>query len=111
MELKITKVEGGGTLDEKIVLDVISDCDLADYILANTAYDENNGMRCKLRHKHWFKHLKVKAGDIVELYTKAGRDSRSTLKERKSTKHLLHWGLKSSLWNSNGEGSVLFKIC
>lgn len=48
---------------------------------------------------YWFPDKKVKAGDLVVLYTKKGVDSDRENKDRTAT-HFFYWGLDRPLWNT-----------
>ena len=110
MKLGIVSVSGQGDYDRELVtLKVISDCDAGSYILTDTTYTGEGEISSLLRHMYWFPDRKVWKGDFIQIYTKSGSDSSFTNKGGTTT-HVLHWGLKTPVWNDDGDCAVLFAI-
>lgn len=111
MDLKIISVNGHGDASEEYVwMRVLADCDLGDYALADTTYDDDgDAISNKLRHFFWFPSKAVKAGERVSLRTGKGQDRRLT-NERGLVVHRFYWNLGGSIWNDDGDTAVLFEL-
>lgn len=110
MDLTITSVHGHGDASkEYVMLRVDRDCDLGDYILADTTYVGPNQVSNELRHMFWFPSKQVVAGDVVVLRTGTGRHVEEAQKDG-STKHRFYWELGSAVWNDTGDTAILIKI-
>lgn len=110
-KLKINSIEGKGNLQEECVwLDVLENIDsLAYYMVTDTTYTGDNSISNELRHMYWFAPKSVKKGDWIKLMTKAGTNSTAN-NNRKSTTHVLYWGLGRTIWNKAGDAAILFTI-
>jgi hypothetical protein len=109
MKIKIENVVDHGTLaSEKVVLSVDEDTNLHYYILADTTFKSESTVSNKLRHMYWFATKLVKAGDIIELYTKVGTASSNDLGNG-NHKYILYWDLEGPVWNNDGDAAVLFE--
>jgi hydrogenase maturation factor len=109
MDLEILYTLDKGELkNERIVLRVINDCNVGDYILFDTTYLED-GFSNKVRHSYWFPDKHVKAGDKIILYTNEGEEG---IKLNKSghTSHFFHWDLQKTVWNVNKDCAVIVKV-
>lgn len=110
MNLKIHSVENKGDLDKEVVwLDVTDDADVGNYALCDSTYVDEGKVSNRLRHFFWFPDRRVKKGDWVKLYTKAGTYDTGANK-RGTTTHSFYWGLKETVWNKDGDCALLFRI-
>lgn len=110
MKIQINQVVDHGTLNsEKVQMSVLEDTDLRFYIVADTTFTANDKISNKLRHMYWFTSVEVKQGDQVELYTKAGANTDTTIANGKK-KYTIYWGLGNPIWNNDGDGAILFQI-
>lgn len=110
MKMKIRSIHGHGKADEEyVVLDVIEDCNAHYYMLSDTTYTAKRKISNKTRHNFWFSPKKLKAGDVVYLYTKVGKYS-SSERTNETISHKFYWGLKVPIWNDDGDGAILFEI-
>lgn len=109
MKVKILSVHNQGNFDEEyVLLEVVSDCDIGKYVLADTTYTSTGTVSNKLRHVYWFPDKDVKKGELVSLRTKAGTNTELT--NSSGTKvHRFYWGLKTSVWNDDGDCAVLLQ--
>lgn len=109
MKVKIRNVSDYDNHEkERLVLDVIEDTDIGEYLVLDTTYTAKGGVSNKARHPYWFPDKKVKKGDIVVLYTKRGKQSSTD--NGTYTSHFFYWGLDSSVWNDEGDCAVLLHI-
>lgn len=108
MNVKIRKTVDHGHSDERIILDVLEDEEIGNYMILDTTYAEGD-VSNKVRHPYWFPDQQVKKGDIVVLYTNKGPFS--TIKNSDgSTSYFFHWGLDSNVWNNDGDCALLVHI-
>ena len=113
MKVEIQSIKNQGDFDkEYVTLKVVEDCDLKYYMIADSTYTSENSISNKLRHSYWFAPKKAKKGDFVWLYTRAKKsgDKVSWATESKTTTHVYYWGLKTAVWNDEGDCAVLFEI-
>lgn len=109
MKLKILSVHGHGKFNEEyVLLNAMADCNLTDYILADTTYIAPQTISNKSRNMHWFLGLPLKAGENVIFYTRPGVYSRTV--NEGMTFHHVYWGLKAAVWNNTGDYAHLFEI-
>jgi len=66
MKVKIRNVVDHGHSDERIVLDVIADTDIGEYMILDTTYTSSGAVSNKATHPYWFPDQKTKEGDVVE---------------------------------------------
>ncbi len=110
MKLAIKYVTGHGDLqEERIVLRVIEDIDVGNYMIADTTYINESQVSNKLRHPFWIPDKQVDKGDLVVIYTKWGIDKTKNNKSGNKT-HFFYWGLKNTIWNKEGDAAVVFAI-
>lgn len=106
MKIEIQSVADKGTYEkERLILKVVSDTDVGDYILVQTGYNER-GVTIELFNTYWFPYKPVGAGDLVVLYTKRGKDSEKELKQGRKA-HFFYWGLDSVIWNRKDRAPAL----
>ena len=110
MKLEIIQILDKGVENkERLYLRVLADTDLSYYIVFDTTYTSENTISNIQRHAYWFKPRKVKAGDYVILYTRAGNTSTRQNKDG-STNHFLFWGIDRTIWNKDDDCAVLFEV-
>ena len=110
MKLAIRYVKEHGVLeDERIVLKVLGDADIGDYMLADTTYIADDEVSNKLRHTFWIPDKTVEKGDLVVIYTKSGKDSTKSNKSGNKT-HFFYWGLERTVWNKDEDAAALFLV-
>ncbi|HUU56532.1 MAG TPA: hypothetical protein VMW93_04250 [bacterium] len=110
MNIEIKAIRDSGTKDkERIVLRVLKDEDIGFYVIFDTTFTEEGNISNKVRHSFWFPDKKVRAGDLVVLYTKRGQ-AKEREKPRGITTHFFYWGLDKTIWNEEGDCGVLLKV-
>jgi hypothetical protein len=106
MKLEIRSVaDKGNHQKERLVLKVISNTDIGDYLLIQAGYNEE-GVTIGTYHTYWFPYKSVSASDLVILYTKSGKDSEKEIKQGKKA-HFFYWGINDSIWNRRDRAPVL----
>lgn len=108
--LDIFSIEFKGELDKECIwFDVKEDiASLKFYLVTDTTYTDPSHTSNELRHLFWFPDIAVRKGDYIKLLTKTGSRTSSTNK-RRTTTHLLFWGLGHTVWNKAGDCAVLIK--
>jgi hypothetical protein len=94
-------VETGNLQKERVVLKARTDGDAGDYAIFHCFVSEDDGRALSgdVPNAYWFPALKVKAGDLVVLYTKSGSRSKKVQPEGGTT-HFFYWEKSESIWNS-----------
>lgn len=113
MKLRIKSISNkGGFEDEYVSLEVLEDCDIGTHILADSTYTGEGKVSSKVRHMYWFPDKLVSKGDFVRLFTRSPRDGedRSWRNTAGTTTHAFFWGLRTAVWNDEGDCAVLFDI-
>lgn len=109
MDVKIKYIKNSGSAsEEKIVFEVLKDCEIGYYLVLDTTYLSDGKVSNKLRHPYWFPDKKVKTGDLIVLYTKQG-ENKSKVNEDGSSTHFFYWGLDTSIINNDGDCIVLIE--
>lgn len=109
MKVKIRNTIDHGHNDERIVLDVISDTDIGEFIVLDTTYTNQGKVSNKVRHPYWFPDKKAKEGDVVVLYTKKGTNT-SKVNPNGASSHFFYWGLENNVWNNDGDCALLLHV-
>jgi hypothetical protein len=110
MKLKIIDIENHGKAkDEYVRLVVINDCNLRQYLISDSTYQENGALSNKHPHYFWFPNRIVKKGELVILHTNTEKKALPT-KENGNKVHRFYWGLGSAVWNEDGDIAYLFEI-
>jgi hypothetical protein len=110
MNVQIRNLRGPGVLkDERLVLEVLRNDDIGYYLVLDSTFTPDGNVSNRVRDPYWFPDQRVKAGDLVVLYTKAGRQSEKVNKDG-STSYFFYRGLEKPVWNKKGDCSVLVHI-
>lgn len=102
MNLEIRKVADNATDEERVVLYALADCNLNDYLLFDSTYDEEGNISNKHRHMFVFPDQNVKKGDFVWIYSKDGNAYKRG-NNSNTTTYILFWGLNCHVWNNDGD--------
>lgn len=108
MKAKISKIIDHGHNDERVVLNILEDIDIGEFLILDTTYNKGE-ISNKARHPYWFPDKKVKKGDLVILYTKKGTEN-TIVNKSGSTSHFFYWGLNSNVWNNDGDCALLLHV-
>lgn len=109
MTVDISSFADPGSLDkERVILKVGADVDIGGYAAFVSNVKDGKAMS---GHKtaYWFPDTKVKAGDLVVLYTKTGQDSKKEL-EGGQTAYFYYWGLSAPQWGTKTRTFVLLRV-
>lgn len=106
MKLEIQSVADKGLFEkERLVLKVIADTDIGDYLVIQTGFG-NGSVTIGTYQTYWFPYKAVSVGDLVVLYTKSGKENTKELKGGRSA-HFFYWGLGSAIWNRKDRAPVV----
>jgi hypothetical protein len=110
MNLKISSFADAGNLDkERIVLNVLEDVDIGRFVLMRSRTNDGGDPISGTKDAYWFPDKGVKKGDLVVVYTKAGKPSTKAMASG-NTAHFYYWQKKSAFWGpESGNVAVLLE--
>ena len=98
MKVSLKSIADKGVLDsERLVLNVVQDTDLGEYVILRTSYVDSK-LKVEPSHAFWFPDKPAKAGDLVVIYSKTGTYSEKAL-DNGRTAHFYYWKSSVALWN------------
>lgn len=106
MDLKLIKIVDKNTNKERLVMYAFNECNLNEYIVLDTTYNEEGVISNRLRHVYIMPDIKVNKGDFVWLYTHTG-DYHTHKNDSNTTTHNIYWGLDINIWNNEGDKAYL----
>lgn len=106
MDLKLVKIADGNTNDERLIIRAMRPCNLNEYIVLDTTFDEDGIVSNKHRHVFIMPDISVNAGDFIWLYTHQGTYHTHNNDSRTIT-HNIYWGLETHVWNNDGDRAYL----
>lgn len=109
MQVRIKRIDRGNLETEKVVIEVLDDCNMGRFLLFDTTYDEKGIESDRNRHMYLFSDLRVQKDDFVVLYTRKFRtsDLPSFQNKRGTTTYNLYWNLDTTVWNNQGDSAYL----
>lgn len=112
MKLEIDKIIDNGKESERVLIKVLEDCNLNNYILYDETFDEDGKPSNKVPHMYRFEKRSVKKGEFVSLYTKGEKGyTLSTMKTPKGAPlHRIKRGLDINIFNKAGDKAHLVQI-
>ncbi len=109
MKVQIQSVANRGTLEkERLVLKVLLDTDIGDYVLFRTGYS-NGSVTTGIRNAFWFPDKVVSKGDLVVVYTKPGTNNERTRKNG-SLSHFFYLNLDQPIWEDEKHALVILYV-
>jgi hypothetical protein len=106
MNIEIKSIADKGVKDkERIVLKVLSDTDIGDYLLIQAGFSGGQ-VTVGTYQTYWFPYKATSAGDLVVLYTKYGKESEKELGHGKKA-HFFYWSIEGPIWNRDDRAPVL----
>ena len=106
MKIDIKSIADKGNFEkERLVLKVLADTDIGDYLVLQTGFNDNE-VTIGTYHTYWFPDKAVSAGDLVVLYTRAGKENEKLLNSGKSA-HFFYWGLAKPIWKNKERAPVV----
>lgn len=106
MKVEIRSVADKGLrLKERLVLKARAETDIGEYVLMQAGFD-HGAVTVGTHHTLWFPYKKVRAGDLIVVYTKEGTEMEKRLKDG-STAHFFYWGISEPIWNTSNRAPVI----
>lgn len=110
MKLQIKRaVDIGNPEKERIVLNVLEDCDCGNFMIFDTTFVDESQVSNRVRHSFWLPDKEVHMGDLVVIYTKKRSDSEKENSDGTKT-HFFYMGLDKTIWNEHGDCATLVEI-
>lgn len=101
MKVRLTKIlDYGDPENERLLMDVLEDCDLGNYILALSNVVNDNSISNKIENVYWLDNQELKKGDLVIIYTKRQGTSIHKIENKSGAiSYFLFWNLDSTISN------------
>lgn len=113
MNLEIlTIVSPGSPSEERVLFRIKEDVNLqfyASYLVSKIKGKGNDVFSNQVKATYWFPNTNAKRGDLIVLYTKAGRNG-FRASPNTNTTHFFFWGLKEAAFSNNQYGVVLAEM-
>ena len=110
-ELKIISSYNRGKITgEYLLLEVLRDTNLHNYILYDSTYNEFHTEQSENKHFYWFPYTEVREGDYIYLYSGAGENRKSYDTALDYTEHLFFWGMKDAVWQKGCSTAYIFRV-
>lgn len=102
--------DSGNPSKERIVLKALKDLDVGEFaVLRSGVGNDGESPTAGRKIAYWFPDKKVKANDLIVLYTKKGSQSSKVL-QNGHTAHFFYWGRDEALWGDKQFGAVVSEI-
>lgn len=106
MKIEIKSVADKGNPDkERLVLKVVGDTDIGNYLVMQTGYSGEEVTVGVLRAM-WFTYKDLSVGDLVVIYSKSGKQSEKAIEGGKKA-HFYYWSAGTAIWNSDNVAPVV----
>jgi hypothetical protein len=110
MNILTKDVLGAGVIEsERVVLRVVRDENIGTYLLSAGTIQKDGDLAMDIRPLFWFPDDMLKAGDLIVVYTKAGKH-KIKVNDDKSTSRFYYLGYDAPLWNATKRAVVFAKI-
>lgn len=107
MKLEISSfADVGDASKERLIIKALSDIDIGGYAVLCSNTSEKGVPTSGQKIAYWFPDGPIKSGDLVILYTKAGKTSVKNLSGQRIA-HFYYLGLNSAIWNKETVAVVL----
>ncbi|MGE5680100.1 MAG: hypothetical protein ACM34K_04390 [Bacillota bacterium] len=110
MDNQILSVQNKGIPNKEFLLiEVINDNNLGEYIVHDNSYKDGMVVSNKLRHLFEFPQKLVRKGELIALFT----GKRNSLGQGNPSGMLVHhfyWELDQPIWNDDNDIAVLVKV-
>lgn len=108
--LSIKEIKYYGNLSlERVVFQVLQDCDLGYYMIAISRVLPDGEISAALRSVKWLPDKKLSSGDIVVVYSSIGVNS-DDIDENGVKVHKVFWGRSEALNEDKKECVVCFQL-
>lgn len=106
MDLQLVSIKDRGNENERLVMRALRKCNLNEYIVLDTTYDEDGIVSNKHRHVFVMPDIEVNGGDFIWLYTHHG-DYHTHNNKSQTITHNIYWNLDINVWNNDGDKAYL----
>ena len=96
-----------GNNDERVVLQIIDDVNIGNYILACTK-KLTDGISAKINHVKWFPDKQMSKDDWIVVYSKKGENKIKIYDDQTKT-FFVYLGLEETIWD-NEHRPILIEI-
>jgi hypothetical protein len=109
MNVKFKAIRDSGDFQkERIIFSVSDDAEIGSYLALITELASDGSPYSGHHVSYWFPDQKLKAGDLVVLYTKDGV-AKSLSNKDGSSSHFFYWGLDEAQFGKPKRGIVLLR--
>lgn len=109
MDLKIRGVLDSKTDNERLVLEVVKDCNIGRYMVIDTTFNEDGSVSNLHRHVFFFPFKEAKRGELIFLFSKTGNLINGLTRDTKEYYHAYYWNLDVHVWNNDGDEAYLIQ--
>lgn len=110
MNLEIRSFADAGDLSkERIILKALTDLDVGEFAVFRSGVAASGQPTSGRKFAYWFPDEKVKANDLVVLYTKKGSRSSKRM-DGGRTAYFFYCGRDEALWSKSDFGAVLIEV-
>ena len=107
MKLEFLNFTEVGNLEkERLVLKAGDDLDIGKYIIMRSKRGTTGSPTSGSKNAYWLPDLTVKAGDLIVIYSKAGKARKKNLDSGK-TVHFYYWHFKKPIWGPDTENTAV----
>ena len=85
------------------------DCNLKGYMVFDETFKNDGSASNKHRHVFIFPSWEVKKNEYIFLFTRTGENKKGKTLDGTAASYF-HWGLKSPVWNEEGDQVHLIKV-
>ena len=100
--------DSGVPAKERLILNVLSDTDVGKFAVFR-ATTQDDMVTTGVKTVFWFPDKKVKAGDLVILYTKKGTQNEKLLQDG-TRAHFFYWNSSSAIWDDKSMAAVILSV-
>lgn len=108
MKVRMSKILGfGDPENERILIDVLEDCELGNYVLALSNIVNDTSISNKIENVYWLENQELKKGDLVVVYTKRQGAAIQKIENQSGVvSYFLFWNLDNTISSKQGKKVV-----
>lgn len=110
MQIEIKKIVDRDLLEqERAVLGVVSDTFLGNFAIFQTHSNSSGTVSTQIKRTYWFPDRDVKAGDIIVIYTKSGKNKVRD-NDDGTQSHFFYLGKDAPIWKDDSSALAIINI-